>query len=128
MKGRQTILGLAVLLALGGCSQRRVSDAGEVGEAGGTAVAEWSPCAYKGEVSSCAELCAAQGMACHESACPADPEFCDPEPCDMATRVMGLGEGICEDHSGGGYFADACDAPIEWLFSNTVRCCCGEED
>lgn len=89
---------------------------------------EWSPCAGD-EVQDCAEACAEAGMTCVENGCAAEPEFCDPEPCDMATQALALDpEPFCSDASVGTFVATTCDAPIDWLFSNTVRCCCAEQD
>lgn len=58
-----------------------------------------------------------------------EPDFCDPEPCDMATQALALdAEALCADASVGRFVATTCDAPIDWLFSNTLRCCCAEQD
>lgn len=115
------ILLVGVLVA---CGPGQASE----GDDASTSTPDWSACSAKDESQTCAEVCAAEGTTCVAQGCAADPEFCDPEPCDMATRVMGLGEDICEDPSLGGYIADACDAPIDWLFSDTVRCCCAQEE
>ena len=107
-----------------GCGDRKVGDADA-----STAAPEWSSCAMKDEVQSCDELCQAEGTTCVANGCSAEPEFCDPEPCDMATQVLALdAEALCADPSGGLFVATTCDAPIDWLFSNTVRCCCATQD
>ncbi|WP_181197999.1 hypothetical protein [Enhygromyxa salina] len=111
----------SVLLA--SCGARQANDGDDIADG----MPEWSPCAMKDEVQTCAELCATQGMQCVANGCPAEPEFCDPEPCDMATQVLALdAEAVCADPSSGAFVATTCEAPIDWLFSNTVRCCCAE--
>jgi hypothetical protein len=66
-------------------------------------------------------------MECVENGCPAELEFCDPEPCSMATQVLALNaEALCADASLGVFVATTCEAPIDWLFSNTLRCCCAD--
>jgi hypothetical protein len=113
------------LVFLTGCNDRQASD----GDDDSSAMPEWSACAMKDEVQTCAELCGSQGTECVPNGCAADPEFCDPEPCDMATQVLALdAEAICADPSVGGFVATTCDAPVDWLFSNTVRCCCAAQD
>lgn len=120
----QRILFSLSMLSLA-CGARQVSD-GEQGDAPG-GIPEWSPCVGK-EVETCAEVCAAQGTTCVENGCPAEVEYCDPEPCDMATQVLALdAAGLCAGASGGAFVAAECDAPIDWLFSNTLRCCCAED-
>jgi hypothetical protein len=50
--------------------------------------------------------------------------YCKPDDCDMATSVLGLGDSICTDPSLGGFVAASCDDPIEFIFTDTARCCC----
>ena len=109
-----------LVLFVVGCGQPPTSDAGEEGAEEAT----WGSCFGKDLATTCAEICELEGLVCVEAGCPAEPQFCEPDSCDMATRVMGIGDQICEDVSGGGFYADGCNAPIDWLFSNTVRCCC----
>ena len=87
---------------------------------------EWSACVVEGEYSTCAEVCAAQDMTCVALGCPADPMFCKPDDCNMATSMIGLGEAICSDPTVGGFVAATCDDPIEFVFTDTARCCCGD--
>ncbi len=109
---------LAVAL---GCGVRQADDPGSGPEPGEP---DWSVCVVGGEFETCAEVCAAQDMQCAAEACPADPMHCKPDGCDMATSVIGLGEGICSDPSAGGYVAASCDDPIEFILTDTARCCC----
>ena len=126
---RRVIGMLALVTVLTGCGARQASDGEDEGAELIDSNPEWSPCAMKGEVESCAELCAAHGTECVENGCPAELASCDPEPCEMATQVLALNaEALCASPSGGGFVATTCDAPIEWLFSNTLRCCCAEPD
>ncbi|PRP94045.1 hypothetical protein ENSA5_41570 [Enhygromyxa salina] len=121
MRRMMALLVSSVLLA--SCGARQANDGDDIADG----MPEWSPCAMKDEVQTCAELCATQGMQCVANGCPAEPEFCDPEPCDMATQVLALdAEAVCADPSSGAFVATTCEAPIDWLFSNTVRCCCAE--
>ena len=107
------------------CGARQASD----GDDSVAVTPEWSDCAAKDEVETCAQVCAASGMECVPQGCPVDPEFCDPDPCDMATQALALGEGqFCTDASVGTFVSATCEAPIEWLFANTLRCCCAEQD
>lgn len=123
MMSRWRFIALFVLLAA--CGTRQVSD----GEDGPAKLPEWSPCVSKDEAETCEEVCAASGMTCVSNGCPANPEFCDPEPCNTATQALALDAGaLCADASVGRFVASTCDAPVEWLFSNTLRCCCAEED
>jgi hypothetical protein len=116
-------LGVTILL---GCGGRQADGSGDDNDQP-TATPEWSPCAMKDEVESCAELCAVHDMECVENGCPAVLEYCDPEPCDMATQALALNaEALCADPSVGGFVASTCEAPIDWLFSNTLRCCCAD--
>lgn len=111
------------LLLLAGCGERQIQNGDE--ESLGTP--EWSVCAMKNEVQSCAEFCAELGSECVANGCVADPEFCNPKPCDRATQVLALdAAAFCADDSLGTFVSTACDTPIDWLFSNTVRCCCAE--
>ena len=87
---------------------------------------EWSACVVEGEYSTCAEVCAAQDMTCVALGCPADPMFCKPDDCNIATSMIGLGEAICSDPTVGGFVAATCDDPIEFVFTDTARCCCGD--
>lgn len=114
------LLGAALLAACGG---RQVDD----GDGLPDEMPAWSVCGMKDGLQSCAEICEAQGTQCVANACPADPEFCKPESCDMATQVLGLdSEALCADASLGTFVATTCEAPIDWLFSNTARCCCAD--
>jgi len=117
----------SLAVALMACGARQVGD----GEDGDPWIGEpdWSPCAAKGEVETCAELCEASGMICVADGCPVDPQFCDPDPCDAATQALAIGAGqFCVDASVGTFVSSSCDAPIEWLFSNTLRCCCAQPE
>lgn len=117
---RAPMLLLASALA-SGCGARQASDAESGPEPGEP---DWSACIVECEHETCAEVCEAQGMTCAVEACPADPMHCKPDDCDMATSLIGLGEGICSDPSIGGYVAGSCDDPIEFIFTDTARCCC----
>jgi hypothetical protein len=125
MKSTWRSIVLTVLLPA--CGARQASD-GEDGPAG---VPEWSPCVSKGdpETETCATVCAAMGTECVANGCDAVAEYCDPEPCDMATQALALdAEALCADASAGRFVASTCDEPIHWLFSNTLRCCCAEDE
>jgi hypothetical protein len=125
---RHFILAFALAMGLLGCGARQATDEGDA-DGPVESMPEWSPCAMKDEVESCAELCAAHDMVCVENGCAADVETCEPEPCDMATQVLALNaEALCADPSGGGFVATTCEAPIDWLLSNTLRCCCADQD
>ena len=92
---------------------------------------EWSECEMKGEVETCTQVCERQGLECVADMCPANPDYCDPEPCDMATQLLGLNESLlcAQDNTEpdeGAFVASACDTPIDWLSSNLVRCCCAD--
>jgi hypothetical protein len=109
------------------CSSRQAIE----DEGGPAGVPEWSPCVSKGapEVESCADVCAAMGSTCVVDGCDAVEDFCDPAPCDMATQSLALdAEGVCSDVAGRLFVAGTCDQPIDWLFSNTLRCCCAEDE
>jgi hypothetical protein len=110
------------------CGARQVSD-GEQGDIPGPGgVPEWSPCVGAEEVETCAEVCSAEGTTCVSNGCPAVAEFCDPEPCDMATQAAATdAAALCADPSVGRFVAAECDAPIDWLFTNALRCCCAED-
>ena len=118
---------LAATLCLGLVFVCACGPGGATGEDGVSASEpEWSACVGQ-EAQSCAEVCETQGMSCIQNGCPASPEFCDPEPCDMATQALALdAEALCMDASLGTFVASTCDAPVDWLFSNTLRCCCGD--
>lgn len=123
MRIQRTLLSLTIVLTA--CGARQANDGEDDASAG---PADWSPCASKGEVETCAELCVASGMQCVPNGCAVEPEFCRPEPCDMATQALAIGEGeFCADASVGVFVAAECDAPIEWILNNTVRCCCADE-
>lgn len=112
---------LLVAFALTGCGVRQVG-----GEEGAEDMVErdWSPCVSVGEFETCEQVCQAQGMACAADSCPASPMFCMPDSCEVATSVVGIGEGICADPTVGGYYAHACDEAIPFILNNTARCCC----
>lgn len=94
-------------------------------ENGPSETPQWSECFAKDEVQTCAEACATAGMECAANGCPAEPEYCDPEPCDMATQAIASETQVfCSDPSVGGFVAGSCDQPIDWLFLINVRCCC----
>ena len=112
---------LAVLL-LSSCSGRQAVD-GEIGSS--PSDADWSECvAREGEYETCTEVCAAQDMQCAANACQADPMYCQTDGCEMATAVVGIGDGICTDPFVGGFYEWACDDPIPFILNNTARCCC----
>ncbi|PRQ08964.1 hypothetical protein [Enhygromyxa salina] len=122
-------IGLVVLTALMvGCGARQVSEGDD--DDLPSATPEWAPCVTNDtDWKNCAEVCAAEGLECVANACPADPEYCNPKPCDMATQASALGgTELCADALAGGSVATTCEAPIDWLFSNTLRCCCAEPD
>ena len=109
-----------LVLIVGGCGDRQAT----TGESGlPPAEPDWSECVTKGEFETCTEVCAAQDMQCAANACPAEPMYCKPDDCDMATSLLGL-DGICTDPSLGVYVASPCDDPIEFIFTDTARCCC----
>jgi len=117
-----------VILVTAACGARQAGGSEDL-EQDGMSLAEpdWSSCVEKGEVETCAQACELEGMECVANGCPADPEFCDPEPCDMATQLLGLNEPLlCGDEPAGGWVASSCDAPIEWLLSSRLRCCCAQ--
>lgn len=124
---------LSLLLA-SACGARQLDDgADELGAMDGmdnpTQILEWSPCAPEGEVETCADACAAEGMTCVANGCPVDPEYCVPANCSMATQALALDTSVfCTDASVGVFVASTCEEPIYWLFSNTVRCCCAQDD
>jgi len=90
---------------------------------------DWSSCFGKGEVESCAEACAVDGLVCVANGCPVDPDHCGPGDCDMATQAFASGtDPFCSDETVGGFLAATCEEPIHWLFSNTLRCCCAEDE
>ncbi|KIG15098.1 hypothetical protein DB30_06006 [Enhygromyxa salina] len=111
-----------------GCGVRQVSGGDD--DDLPSATPEWGPCVTDDvDWQNCAEVCAAEGLVCVANSCPADPEYCNPKPCDMATQVFALGgTELCADPSVGSPVATTCEAPIDWLFNNTVRCCCAEPD
>jgi hypothetical protein len=114
-------------MLLTACGARQAGDADD-GDPPPLGPADWSACAARGEYENCAEACVAEGMTCVANGCPAVLEFCDPEPCDMATQAIAIGEGLfCTDASVGGFVAAECDAPIQYILNNTSRCCCAEE-
>jgi hypothetical protein len=118
---RWAVVMLCATLLGAGCGARQASDGEsdvDVGEP------DWSPCVVKGEFETCAEVCAAQAMQCVAAGCPAEPESCKPDSCDMATSVLGLGDAICTDALVGSTVAGACDDPIEFIFNDHARCCC----
>lgn len=118
---------LAAAMILTACSNRQINDGGGGADELGDATLEWSSCAMKGEVQTCAEVCATQGMDCVANGCPAEPDFCEPDDCELATQVLALdADALCADPSVGTFVATSCEAPIDWLFSNTVRCCCAD--
>ena len=114
---------LSTATLLSGCGGRQ-ADGGDDSQAGSPV---WSPCMVEGEAETCTEVCAAEGMACLANQCPAEPESCKPDSCDMATSVLGLGDGICSDNPAGAFVSASCDEPIEFIFNDTARCCCAEE-
>ena len=119
---------LPLLLLIGsavGCGDRLIGgeESGENQEAP-LVTADWSPCVVKDEFETCAEVCAAQGSSCAALGCPAQEMSCKPQPCDMATSALGLGDAVCSDISTAAYVAGACDDPIEFITTNTARCCC----
>jgi len=117
-----TLLSVTILA---GCSDRRANDGDDLGDA----TPEWSGCAMKDEVQTCAEVCATQGTVCVVGGCPARPDFCEPDNCELATQVLAINaEALCADPSVGTFVVTTCDATIDWLFSNTVRCCCVDQD
>lgn len=119
MRQRMPTLLLAIMLTIG-CSERQVDD----GESGSPpSEPDWSACVVEGEYETCADVCVAQDMQCAANACPADPMYCKPDDCDMATSLIGL-DGICTDPSAGIYVRSACNDPIEFIFTDTARCCC----
>jgi hypothetical protein len=123
--GFRTIL--SILLALAACSGRQAG--GREDDEGPTGVPEWSPCVSHGDpdTETCADVCATMGTTCVANGCDAVADYCDPEPCDMATQALALdAEASCADASVGGFVASTCEEPIHWLFSNTLRCCCAE--
>ncbi len=117
---RFSLLAVSLLVITTACSSRQ-ADGHDDPDLG---VPQWSECVVAGEYETCADVCAMQGMQCAALACPADPLYCKPNDCDMATSVIGLGEGICSDPSVGGFVAASCDDPIEFIFTDTARCCC----
>ena len=121
-----THLSIAVLLTA--CGPRQANDGGDDDSPVGPA--DWSPCVSRNDVPdvTCAELCAAEGLTCVANGCAVESEFCDPEPCDMATQALAIdGEALCADASNGRFAAAECDAPIQWALSTTLRCCCAED-
>lgn len=118
---------LSILLTLAACSGRQAGDDDDAS----TGVPEWFPCVSKDdpETETCAAVCASMGATCVANGCDAVEDFCEPEPCDLATQALALNaEALCEDASVGGFVASTCDEPIHWLFSNTLRCCCAEDE
>lgn len=119
---------LTLSLLLLGCGARQVDDDSDVMD-GPTGMPDWSPCVSEGEVETCAEACADEGMTCVANGCAVDPYYCAPGDCSMATQALALGEGVfCTDESVGVFVASTCEEPIHWLFNDTLRCCCAEED
>jgi hypothetical protein len=112
---------LSALLLSAACSARQVND-GEGDSLVGDP--DWSPCVVEGEFETCAEVCEAEGSACVAAGCPAEPMYCKPASCNMATSMLGLGEVICADPTMGVFVAAACEDPIEFIFTDTARCCC----
>lgn len=112
---------LVTILLSAACSGRQVGDDDDGPPPGDP---EWSPCVVEGEFETCAEVCEAEGMKCAAAACPAEPMYCKPDACDMATSMLSLGDGICSDPTVGVFVAAACEAPIEFIFTDTARCCC----
>jgi hypothetical protein len=118
---RRAMILLAILLSAA-CGARQANDG-----ASDDAVAsepEWSSCVVEDEFDTCAEVCAAEGMACAAAGCPAEPMYCKPDSCDMATSMLSLGDAICSDPTVGVFVAAACEDPIEFIFTDTARCCC----
>lgn len=126
-RGTWLALALALSVSCGG-RQAGGSEEDEVGQMDAPLEdPQWSECAMKGEVETCAEVCELQGMECVPNACAADPEFCEPEGCEMATQLLGLSATlVCADPPQGGYAASECEAPVDWISSNVLRCCCAE--
>lgn len=125
MRKSLTLLVLASFLL--GCGARRVNDGMEAME-GSAAMPDWSTCANEGEVESCADACALEGLECVANGCPVDPAYCTPGDCNMATQALASGTGVfCTDASVGTFVASTCEEPVHWVFSDTVRCCCAQE-
>jgi hypothetical protein len=111
---------LAVLLTAA-CGTRQAND-GESDAVAGEP--EWSSCVVESEFETCAEVCEAAGTVCVAAGCTAEPMYCKPDSCDMATSMLGLGDAICSDPTAATFVAAACDEPIEFIFNDTARCCC----
>jgi hypothetical protein len=110
---------LAVLLSAA-CGARQANEGGDDPLASNP---EWSPCVGEGEFETCAQVCDAEGMRCVAAGCPAEPMYCKPDSCNMATSALGL-EAICSDPTMGTFVAAGCEDPIEFIFTDTARCCC----
>jgi hypothetical protein len=123
-----------LLLFTSACGPRQLDDGGEdLGVMDGvdspTQMPDWSPCRAEGEVETCADACGAEGLTCVANGCPVDPDYCAPGNCSMATQALTLDTSVfCTDVSVGVFMAATCEEPIHWLFSNTVRCCCAQDD
>lgn len=119
--------GPVLVVLLLACAERQTGDDSD----GPPGMVEWSPCVNEGEVETCADACAAEGMVCVANGCPVDPAYCGigPVPCDMATQARALDTSVfCTDASVGVFFPSACEDPIFWLGVNTARCCCARDD
>jgi hypothetical protein len=117
---RRAMMLLAVLLSMA-CSARQANEDEDDPMAGDP---DWSPCVVEGEFDTCAQVCDAEGMRCVSAGCPAEPMYCKPASCDMATSMLSLGDAICSDPTVGVFVAAACEDPIEFIFTDTARCCC----
>jgi hypothetical protein len=116
---------VSLFLLLSACGARQVDE----GMESVLGTPEWAPCAAEGEVETCADACATSDMQCVANGCAAEPEYCNPDSCDMATQALALDTSVfCTDASVGIFVATTCEEPIHWLFSNTVRCCCAQEE
>lgn len=114
---------MLVVLLTTACGARQAND----GESDDAVAGEpkWSSCVIEDdEFETCAEVCAVEGTACVAAGCPAEPMYCKPNSCDMATSMLGLGDAICSDPTAATFVAGACEDPIEFIFTDTARCCC----
>jgi hypothetical protein len=119
---------LVLSLLLLGCGARQVDDDSDAMD-GPTGMPDWSPCVSEGEVETCADACAAEGMTCVANGCPAEPDYCSPGDCSLATQALVLDTSVfCTDASVGTFVATTCEEPIHWLFATTLRCCCAQDD
>ncbi len=124
----------SLLLALAfvtGCGERKIEGdcegmcepygpASPIPEVGtcqqGMCTPTFGECITRDEIDTCAEACAEQGSVCVENGCAG------------ATYLIYLVLPICEDISmePGVDIAHSCDEPIDWQFSQSVRCCCAQ--